>query len=405
MKKETLSQTRIISLDVIRGTAILGILLMNIQSFSMPGQAYLNPMAYGNMTGLDRWVWVLSHLLADQKFLSIFSMLFGASLVMIAEKAEARTGRSWPTHYQRNFWLLMFGLIHGYFFWYGDILAPYAFCSFFIFFFRKLSVKKLLFLGLLFFSVSSVIHIVKGMELMALPDSILEQIQTGWAPGDKISQRIVTGYQGNWPSQMAQRVRMLEMMYTELFPTFYLWRISGLMLMGMALFKSGFLQGKGSKRLYRTIFYTGLGLGLPLVIAGLLFNFGHNWQMQYSLYFGAEFNYWGSLFMSLAYISALVLWGQSGKGKRLVVWLGNTGKMALSNYLLQTLICTLIFYGHGLGMFGKVSRVGQLAIVISVWTFQILLSQYWQKHFRFGPMEWCWRSLTHLKIQPARKSQ
>lgn len=396
-------QGRIASLDLIRGVAVLGILLMNIQSFSMIDQAYLNPMAYGDMTGLNKWMWIISHLLADQKFLSIFSMLFGASMYMIAQKAEEKSGSSWQLHFRRNGWLLIFGLIHGSLLWYGDILAPYAACSFVIYFFRKWPVKRLLIFGLCVFAVASVVHVVKGLELLQLPEAVISQMQNGWQPDERIVKYMVSGYQGSYTDQLTQRLRMLEIMYTQLFPSFYVWRISGLMLIGMALFKSGFLQGRFDKAVYRKVLHFGLGLGFPLVIGGMVFNFSYGWDMQYSMYFGAEFNYWGSLFMSMAYISALILWVKSGWGLRLMTWLSSAGRMALTNYLMQTLICTMLFYGFG--WFGEVSRMGQAEIVLMVWLVQLTLSHYWMRSFRFGPFEWLWRSLTQMKVQTMRKNK
>ena len=108
----TLGEERIDSLDILRGFAILGILIMNIQSFSMPGPAYLNPMAFGDMTGANKWVWILSHIFGDQKFMTIFSILYGAGVVMVTQNAEKKTGKSASLHYRRTFWLLIIGLIH-----------------------------------------------------------------------------------------------------------------------------------------------------------------------------------------------------------------------------------------------------------------------------------------------------
>lgn len=394
---------RFASLDVIRGIAILGILLMNIQSFSMIGQAYLNPMAYGDMTGLNKWVWILSHIFADQKFLSIFCILFGASIVMIAEKAEARSGSSFRTHYSRNFWLLIIGLVHGYLFWYGDILAPYAACSLIIYFFRKLPIKALIGLGIATFSVSSFIHIAEGIAVFDLPAHIHEQMSNGWAPDQKVIDKNTSAWLGSFSEQLSQRTRTLKMMQTELFPAFYVWRISGLMLIGMALFKSGFLLGQSSTKLYKRVFLVAGIIGLTLVICGLIFNFHYNWQLKYSMFFGAEFNYWGSLCIAFAYISGIVLWIKSDKSGWFRERFASVGRMALSNYLLQTLIGTSIFYGFGLGLFGQVSRVGQFLIVLLIWSFQIVISHIWLRHFRFGPVEWLWRSLTKMKIQPLLK--
>ncbi|MEO1049317.1 MAG: DUF418 domain-containing protein [Bacteroidota bacterium] len=394
---------RIISLDVIRGFAILGILLMNIQSFSMIGQAYLNPMAYGDMTGLNKWVWILSHTLADQKFMSIFSMLFGASIIMITQNQERKTGQSFSAHYRRNFWLLIIGLIHAYLFWYGDILAPYAVCAFLLYPLRKLSVRMLLVWGVIIFTIGSLIETLAGLELLNTPQEVLQQKMGGWRPHQRIVEMEVNAYLGSFPEQMEQRTKTAVMMHTETFLSHYLWRISGLMLIGMALFKSGFLTNTRKPKLYKQILAWSGAAGLSLVVVGIIKNFEAYWAIEYAKFLNAQFNYWGSLLMSVAYISGVILLIQYG----LVSWLTNllscVGRTALSNYLMQTLICTFIFYGFGLGLFGQVERTGQLMIVIGIWVFQVLASWLWLKCFSYGPFEWLWRSLSNWKVQPLCK--
>ena len=126
---------RIASLDVLRGFAVLGILVMNIQAFAMPMAAYFNPTAYGDLSGVNFFTWLVSYLFVDQKFLSMFSLLFGAGICLFADRVEARSGRSAGLHYRRMFWLLLFGLVHAYFLWSGDILVTYALCGSVLFFF------------------------------------------------------------------------------------------------------------------------------------------------------------------------------------------------------------------------------------------------------------------------------
>lgn len=397
--KLTTNKPRIESLDVIRGFAILGILLMNIQIFSMVGQAYINPMAYGNMTGLNKWIWIGSHVVADQKFMSIFSMLFGASIIMITQGAEDKTGHSAGIHYKRNFWLLVIGLAHSYLLWYGDILTPYAICAFLLYFFRKLSVKKLLITGIIVFSVGSIIYLLLGLSLLQAPAQVVSKLTNSWLPSQKVVQAEVNAYLGNFIEQTTQRTKTSNMMHSTVFLTFYLWRISGLMLIGMALFKSGFLSGQLSTRFYRKILIIAGTSGLFLVVYGVFKNFAANWTLLYSMFLGSQFNYWGSLLMAFAYISAIILLVQSGKLKPVTQRFAAIGRMALSNYLSQTLICTFIFYGFGLGLFGQVNRSGQLLIVLGVWALQLIVSPLWLKYFRFGIFEWLWRSATYAKIQ------
>ena len=132
------SSDRIVSLDVLRGFAVLGILIMNIQSYSMIGAAYLNPNAFGDLTGLNKWVWILSHIFADSKFITIFSILFGAGIVLFTNKAAEKGRSAAGLHYRRTFWLFVIGLMHAYLLWYGDILVIYALCALFVFLFRRL---------------------------------------------------------------------------------------------------------------------------------------------------------------------------------------------------------------------------------------------------------------------------
>ena len=135
----TQPKERIIALDFLRGFALLGILLMNIQSFAMPFAAYFNPTAYGDLTGVNRWVWIGSHIVADNKFMTIFSILYGAGIVLITQKLEKKGHGSAGLHYRRTFWLLVIGMAHAYLLWYGDILVTYALAALLVYFFRKRS--------------------------------------------------------------------------------------------------------------------------------------------------------------------------------------------------------------------------------------------------------------------------
>ena len=147
----TFPTERIISIDVLRGVAVLGILIMNIQSFSMIGAAYINPTAYGDLTGLNKWVWIFSHMFDDDKVMSIFSMLFGAGVIIFTSRALDKSRRAGPLHYRRIFWLFVFGMIHAYLIWYGDILVAYSLCGALVFVFRKLKPKTLILISIAFF--------------------------------------------------------------------------------------------------------------------------------------------------------------------------------------------------------------------------------------------------------------
>ena len=164
---------RIISLDILRGVAVLGILLMNIQSFSMIGAAYINPTAYGDLTSINRMVWILSHLLANSKFMSIFSLLFGAGVILFTERAIEKGRKASAFHYRRMMWLLIFGFIHAYLIWYGDILVAYSLCAFLVYLFRNKKPSTLLTLGLVIFFVK---HSRKGWSGTSESSGLLQAV-------------------------------------------------------------------------------------------------------------------------------------------------------------------------------------------------------------------------------------
>jgi uncharacterized protein len=391
------------ALDALRGFAVLGILIMNIQSYSMIQAAYINPTAYGDLTGINRWVSVLSHLFADGKFMAIFSILFGAGVVLMTSRVEAKGRGSASLHYRRTFWLIVIGMIHAYLLWYGDILTAYGVCALLIFLFRKVSPKWLLVIGLISVSVSSLIYLFFGVSLPYWPAEGYQNVLQAWKPTAEIVSQEISSYQGSWLEQMTPRAPAALMFQTFLFAIWVGWRAGGLMLVGMALFKWGLLTAQRSKRFYSTLAGIGFGLGLPLVIYGMARNYQASWSFDYSMFIGNQFNYWGSILIALGYIGVIMLICKSTYLRRISARFAAVGRMALTNYLMQTIICTTIFYGHGLGLFGQIERSGQILIVFGVWVFQLWASPIWLRYFRFGPAEWIWRFLTYSRLQPVRR--
>jgi uncharacterized protein len=174
------------------------------------------------------------------------------------------------------------------------------------------------------------------------------------------------------------------------------------MLLGMALFKTGVLSAARSGRFYAGMVAIGYGAGLPLVIAGVVRNFAAGWAYEYSMFFGSQYNYWGSVLVALGHVGLVMLFCRSGLLSGLKRVLAAYGRMALTNYLVQTVICTTLFYGHGLGLFGYVERWQQILLVVAIWVVQLVYSPLWLQRYRFGPAEWAWRSLTYGRRQPMR---
>jgi uncharacterized protein len=394
---------RIVSIDVLRGFAVLGILIMNIQAYSMIGAAYMNPYAYGDLTGANYAVWFLSHLLADSKFMTIFSLLFGAGVVLMASRREATGRPAAGVHYRRMVWLIVFGLMHGLLLWYGDILYVYGMCGLGIYLFRRRSPRFLLIFGMLVVSVASLLTLFWQVTIPYWPPGIVEELEAEWwMPPPEAVEAEVSAYRGGWGEQQVFRAPTAIFMQTNHFLTEYSWRAGGLMLIGMALFKLGVFSAERSRAFYLRMMSLGFGLGLPMVVYGVSYCDGSGWDVRSAFFGGSQFNYWGSIIFAAGWIGLVMMLCKSDGMRALKRSLAAVGRMALSCYLLQTIICTTIFYGHGLGLYGSVSRVGQARIVVAVWAVLLWFCPFWMKRFRFGPFEWLWRSLTYMKLQPMK---
>ncbi|MCK4676540.1 MAG: DUF418 domain-containing protein [Bacteroidales bacterium] len=392
---------RIVSLDVLRGVAILGILILNIQTFSMIIGTYDNPTSFPEYyTGVNKWIWDLSYIFARAKFMTIFSLMFGAGVILMTSRVEKKGLRSAGVHYRRMLWLIIFGAMHAYLLWYGDILFSYGICALLVFVFRKKKPKTLIILGMSFYLISFLLALFFNWSMPYWPEEAINEQILRWQPSMEMIQNEISNYQSGWLDQLNHRIPTSIMIQTMGLLVFVFWNVTGLMLIGMALYKLGILSAERSKSYYIKMIVPGLVIGFSLTSYGLFNFYKHDWSWEYSLFLGREFNYWGSLFVGLGYIGVIMLICKSSHFKRFKNWLAPVGRMALTNYLIQTLICTTIFYGHGLGLFSKVERPGQIMIVIAIWIIQIIYSNIWLKHFRFGPFEWLWRSLTYWKIQP-----
>jgi len=393
---------RIVSLDVLRGVAVLGILVMNIQSFSMPGAAYMNPSAYGDLDGANHWVWYISHLLADQKFWTIFSMLFGAGIVLMTSRGEAAGRGSAGIHYRRMGWLLVIGLLHAHLFWYGDILYAYAMCGFAAYLFRKFPPWLLIVLGLAAASVTFGVNLFFGWAL-AEGHMPVDQATTWWSPAQDIINSELEVYRGGWLGQLPHRMKTAVFFETFLLVVFFGWRTGGIILIGMGLYKLGVFSAARSKGFYAALVAIGALVGVPVIMYGAHRNIEAAWDVTYSFYLGGLYNSWASILVALGWVGLVMLLCKSDVLEFAKRVLAAVGQMALTNYLMQTIICTTVFYGHGFGAFGHFERTHQIITVLAVWIVQLIWSPIWMRYFRFGPFEWLWRSLTYLKPQPMRR--
>jgi uncharacterized protein len=388
---------RIVPLDVLRGVALLGILLMNIRAFSMVWAAYDNPTAYGDLHGANYAVWYVTALVADTKFMAIFSMLFGAGMVLMAARQEKAGRAAGRVHVRRMLVLLAFGLAHAWLLWDGDILVPYALCGLVVFWFRRLPPRALLLLGAALLVIGSAIPL--GLWTS---EGVREYLRQENQPSPEEVARELAAFRGGWLEQCEYRCSAALAAETIFFSLFLFWRAGGLMLVGMALFRLRVLDGSRPPGFYAVLTAAGLLVGLPVIAWGVACNETSGWDPAYTTLLGSQFNYWGSLPVALGWVGLVMLACHSARLQSVLAPLAAVGRTALSNYLLQTLVCTTLFYGHGLGWFGRVERVGQMGVVAAVWAVQLVVSPLWLRYFRFGPAEWLWRSLTYLSWQPLR---
>lgn len=414
---------RLAAVDTIRGFAVLGILLMNILSFGLPEDASDNPTVAGGATGINYAFWFWNTVLFEGKMRAIFSMLFGAGLIIMSRRATeaARAAGFADIWLRRNLWLLVFGVVHAYFIWEGDILYPYALCGFLIFSFRKLSPKALLLAGALVISVL----IPKGwLEVLDLEsqkrDATLaeaakargqnlsaeqEEAIKNWnkelvSPKDEIDKEIRNHTGGYWQLFLARHHRVAEWQST-FFYRWLVWDVLGMMLIGMGLMKLGFFSAELKRRTYLT-------LGSAAVTAGWCLVFWMTSTYAASNYepiVGARMSMWyepARALVAVGYASFLALICRVGFMSFIRRNLTNVGQMAFTNYLLASVICSTLFYGYGFGWFAQLERHQLYYVVAGVWAIQFVLSALWLQRFRTGPLEWAWRSLTHGRRQPMR---
>lgn len=370
---------RHVTLDFIRGVAILGILLLNINAFGLPKAAYLNPAWYGDITSRDAWTWALLDVLAQAKFLSLFAILFGAGLQLLQGR-----GKRWIQC--RLTLLVLLGFMHGLLLWDGDILLAYGLVGLVCWrMIRDASSLKTLFntgveLYLIGVAVLLLLGFIAGNEPNRswIPDAANLQYEDWW--------KTTGGLEA-----ISNRADMLSDTLLAIGAQ-YGWQLAGLMLVGAALMRSGWLKGQFSLSHYRRsgllLIAVGLLINLPAVIAQWQLGWDYRWcafLLQAPRELSAPLQTLGYAALAYGY------WPQLSRLK-LVTAVVCVGRMALSNYLLQTLICTTLFYHFKLFM--KFDRLQLLAFVPCIWVVNLWFSVWWLRRFRQGPVEWLWRQLT-----------
>jgi uncharacterized protein len=413
---------RISALDTVRGCAVLGILLLNIVAFASPYQAYDDPSIMDRPTWPNLAVWTVNFVLFDGKMRTIFSMLFGAGVVLLTSRAEQRDAGDFVAdiYYRRTIWLLVIGLFHAFFIWSGDILYAYAIAGLFLFPLRKIRPSRLIASGLMVLALLLPYNLWHLFELRANRAESLaaENLQKqgkqltkdqkkaidDWnetrtkASADEIRQ-VVEDHRSGFVQRLARRTHESAYVESDMFYPKTFLDVLGMMLIGMGLMKLGFFSAQRSWREYLWIAVAGYAIG----IAVNSFFAWHEIQSGFdalSKTAGECVYDVQRLIVAVAHVSVLMMIVKSGWLHGAMSALAAVGRTALSNYLLESIFCTLIF--DGFNLFGKLQRFQLYFVVLAVWTVQLVLSRLWLRYFRFGPAEWLWRSLTYQKRQPMR---
>ena len=401
---------RIFLLDVLRGVAVLGILLVNVQFFAFPLSDAM-ALTWLALPPLDAVAKLFTGFFAEFKFISLFSMLFGMGLALMSGRAE-RSGRPFGTLYARRLLVLLaIGLLHGVLLWYGDILSLYALLGFIALPCRRLRPRTLVILAVVLFMAPLLCF---GGYTAAFPDqafsgtwdwaAIAEQVGEEAAPFFRFLADEQRVYQtGTWGEMVLHRSVTFAVMLVFANLMMFGGRCLALFFLGMAVVRAGLVDDPEQHRpAFRRMLIFGLAAGVPLQVAGFVLQARHSGKAFGDMAF-FDLLYLGSMGLSLAYLGGLALLClRRGWATRLRP-LAAVGRMALTNYLSHSVICGLVFYGYGLGLIGQVRHAAAFALVLAIFAAQLVISPLWLRRFRFGPVEWLWRSATYGRLQPMRR--
>jgi uncharacterized protein len=417
---------RIASIDVVRGVALLGILLMNVTGFALY-RGYYDPTNAGGATGLDLAAWAINNLLFEGTMRGLFSMLFGAGIVLFLSRSGGNLLVVTDAYFRRILWLFLFGIIHAYLLlWFGEILYPYALIGLFAYSFRNLAPNRLIACSL-----------VLSLCLTAL--NVKEYVQTGYAyrhytaatakqragaqltkPERKalIDWEAIVASKKATPERAAEakaelskgyfsivwyRATTVQTLQTTIMYRQFFWDIFGMMLLGMAFLKLGIFSAARSTGFYGRMVLFGYAVGLTTNYWETAYLIDHQFDVR-AFFLTDVTHELGRIPTTIGHIGLIMLFIRSGWLVGLRNALGAVGQMAFTNYILHTLICTTLFMGFGFGLFNELRRHELYYVVFAIWLFQLIISPLWLRYFRFGPLEWAWRSLTYWQRQPFRKT-
>lgn len=414
---------RISALDSLRGFALLGILLMNIIAMGMYGGAYDDPTVTGGAAGANLGVWAVMHVLAEGKMRCLFSMVFGASIILLTSRLDERHEGA-DIYYRRTLWLLLFGILHAYLLWLGDILYPYAMCALVMYPFRRLPARRLLTIGGVVLVLTAVSYIgygfytrdmlekgrsaetasLSGQKLTSEQEEAKKDYEE-WKkfnrPNAEQLKKDADEWRGSPLSVIKARAKVVARWHGLVFYHPMNWDIWSMMFIGMGLMKTGILSAQRSLRFYGLMALIGYAVGIPVNSYTAWVIIRSNFDPAVHAWANSSYDV-GRLSIALGHLGMLMVLCKGGWLSWLTGRLGAIGQMAFSNYIFQSVVTAFLFTGYGFRLYGQMQRYQLYYVVAAIWVVQLIISPIWLKHFRFGPLEWVWRSLTYWKKQPMR---
>lgn len=407
---------RIMQLDVMRGFAVLGIYWVNILVFALPTGSFYMPIPGPGFETSYFLHWSFTEIFIEGTMRGLFSILFGASAMVFLDEAKlAHQGLEVvDRYYRRTLLLILFGLIHGYLLlWPYDVLYAYGILGLLLFPLRKTPVKFLLLGGLVLLlathldisAITNKLQSANGTTISAIDSG--EQDENPALSRDEIKEIIEEGteaahYRSSYLHIFNYQYPSVIDQHSILFYTGHFFDIGGMMLIGMALLKLGILSGQRSRRFYLKLCVLGYLSGLILrsiaIYLQLKFDFD---LMENEAPNGVDYDL-GRLPVTLGHIGLIGLLCHTVTMQFITDKLANVGRLALTNYIMQTILSIFLFYGFGFSLYAKLTALQLILVCVAVWIVQITFSSYWLKYFKLGPLEWLWRSLIYGKKQALR---
>lgn len=416
---------RLSSLDVLRGAALLGIALVNIIFSGLPLAAGYNPNVAGGATGPNLLAFFLQYVLFDGKMRGTFSIMFGAGSYYMIQRGltQGNAVQAIATHYRRTLWLMLFGVVHAFLIWHGDILYPYALLGLLLFPLHSAKPRQLLLAAGVFVLIMTGFDIARGFDLQKTHRLYLEarqaeaarkplteeqtkarkaweELRKDFQPTPEDLKNEAARYNGSYANLVEKRAAVVKDWHSR--PFYFLdLDILPMMLIGTAFAQLGLLAAAHPRAFYWKMLAWGYGFGLPVGAISFWLAWRQSFDPLSTVFTFCTYQP-ARVATTLGHIALVLLLCQSGALAGLQHRLAAVGRMAFSNYILHSLAYGFVFYGYGLNLYNRLERYQLYFVVLALWIISLILSPLWLARYQFGPLEWAWRSLTYWQRQPLR---